>query len=258
MNKILTLCYHDLKNDKLLNSGFGSKGSNMYTIDDNIFRSQISFLNANDVILVDKLNKNCRKNKIILTFDDAGLSAYNIAIPALEELNLKAHFFIPTNYIGMKNFLNKQQIRDISELGHKIGTHSTSHPDRISSLSIDKQYHEWQSSIDTLEDIIGKKINCASIPNGDTSYSVYDCMNNLGINYIFNSYPSLKVRNFRNSFIFGRVAIKKSHNLKIVKSIMKGNIKFILFFKLLSLLKIGAKKLLGSNYLILRRYLFNF
>ena len=74
-------------------------------------------------------------DKFILTFDDAGLIKYELILPVLEDLKLKGHFFIPTNFVGNKNFLNITQIQEISKLGHKIGSHSSSHPNQISRLS---------------------------------------------------------------------------------------------------------------------------
>ena len=258
MKKVISLCYHDIRDEKLLISGFNSTGSNLYTIDASTFFDQMKLLNRDHVILVDDLTHMINDDKFILTFDDAGLSAYELILPVLEDLKLKGHFFIPTNFVGNKNFLNITQIQEISKLGHKIGSHSSSHPNQISRLSEKMQYSEWQSSISYLEDITGEKINCASVPNGDTSSQVYKNMVNSGIKYIFNSYPTSKIKKFHQSYIFGRFAFKNNYEIKFYNALLRNDRKYIFIFSFISMIKLIIKKLLGKYYLNLRNLLLHY
>ena len=57
MKKVISLCYHDIRDEKLLISGFNSTGSNLYTLDAGIFFDQMKLLNRDHVILVDDLNR---------------------------------------------------------------------------------------------------------------------------------------------------------------------------------------------------------
>lgn len=258
MSKIISLCYHDVKDEKLLISGFNSIGSNLYTLDVNTFCDQMKLLKKDHVILVDDFTQIMNEDKFVLTFDDAGLSAYEVILPVLEDLRLKAHFFIPTKFIGSNNFLNESQIKEISKLGHKIGSHSSSHPNQISRLSTKMQNHEWQSSISVLEDITGENINCASIPNGDVSNKVYECMVNNGIKYIFNSYPTSNVKKFHKSYIFGRFAFKNNYEIKFYDALLENNRKYIFIFSMISINKMIIKKLLGKYYLKFRNYFLHY
>ena len=46
----------------------------------------------------------------------------------------RGHFFITTGRIGSAGFVNEAQIRDLRRRGHVIGSHSSTHPTRMSYL----------------------------------------------------------------------------------------------------------------------------
>ena len=72
------------------------------TINKNQFRKILTFvgrdniLNANDFFDLNK-KKKLKKNHLCLTFDDCNLSQYDIALPVLEEFQIKAFFFVTTS-----------------------------------------------------------------------------------------------------------------------------------------------------------------
>src|SRR4029077_10963083 len=72
---------------------------------------------------------------LILTFDDGGVSAYNCTGDILEQFGWHGHFFVSTNYIGTRGFVSPAQIRTLRKRGHVIGSHSCSHPERMSHYS---------------------------------------------------------------------------------------------------------------------------
>ena len=78
-------------------------------------------------VLIEK-NYDINKGGWVLSFDDGGVSAFDNVMASLDRLTQKAHFFITTDYIGRKGFLDKRQIAILKEQGHSIGSHSCSHP----------------------------------------------------------------------------------------------------------------------------------
>ena len=68
-----------------------------------------------------------------LTFDDGGISFYTLIADRLEALGWRAHCFVPTDIIGRPGFLTRAQIQELDRRGHHIGSHSASHPARISA-----------------------------------------------------------------------------------------------------------------------------
>jgi hypothetical protein len=83
----------------------------------------------------------------LLTFDDGGVSAHQHVARLLETVGWRGHFFVTTNWIGKEGFLNPAQIRDLHARGHSIGSHSYSHPARMSYCSREQLRREWTESI---------------------------------------------------------------------------------------------------------------
>src|SRR5207247_10334893 len=108
----------------------------------------------------------------LLTFDDGGVSAYSHIADELEERGWRGYFFIATNWIGKPGFLTSSQIREIRARGHIIGSHSCSHPARMSHHTLGDIIHEWSRSSAVLADILGQQILTASVPGGYYSEKV--------------------------------------------------------------------------------------
>lgn len=63
----------------------------------------------------------------MLTFDDTKLDQYTAAIPELKKYGFKAVFYIMTVSLGKPNYMSKAQVKELSELGHVIGSHTYDH-----------------------------------------------------------------------------------------------------------------------------------
>jgi peptidoglycan/xylan/chitin deacetylase (PgdA/CDA1 family) len=109
---------------------------------------------------------------VFLTFDDGGIGAYRYVADELEEHGWRGHFFIATDWIGRQGFLGRHQNRELRNRGHVVGSHSCSHPERMSHLSSDGLTKEWSESCAILGDIVGEQIKVASVPNGYYSRKV--------------------------------------------------------------------------------------
>ena len=66
---------------------------------------------------------------IVLTFDDGDDNAYTRAFPIMQKYGFVGTAYIVYNYIGVTNYMNKEQIRDLYEAGWEIGSHGLSHVD---------------------------------------------------------------------------------------------------------------------------------
>ena len=112
--KQIVLMYHDVYQYNPNESGFAS---DLYKLDVHNFEEQVKAL------------ANLRDNKmsslrILLTFDDGGSSFSHLIMSILDKYGFKGYFFISTNYIGQKGFLNHDEIIDLYNKGHYIGSHS--------------------------------------------------------------------------------------------------------------------------------------
>ena len=68
----------------------------------------------------------------LITFDDGGVSALQTTADLLEKYGWRGVFFVTTDRIGTPTFLNADHVRELHRRGHVIGSHSCSHPERMS------------------------------------------------------------------------------------------------------------------------------
>jgi peptidoglycan/xylan/chitin deacetylase (PgdA/CDA1 family) len=147
--------------------------------------------------------------KLLLTFDDGGVSAYDRIAPMLEHYGWPGHFFVTTDWIGQPGFLNMHQIRELDRRGHLIGSHSCSHPTRMAQISKDRLFLEWRVSVQRLAEIVGHPVTVASVPGGYYSQRVAEAAADAGIDTLFTSEPTSTVRVTNGCLILGRYAIQR-------------------------------------------------
>lgn len=116
------------------------------------------------------------KNAVVITLDDGWRSAYTEAFPELQKRKFPFTVFIYPNIIGQtSNALTWKQIREMSDAGVDIQSHSLTHPylTRRKHRSLgDQGYAEWlekelAQSRRILEKQTGKKVEFLAYPYGD-------------------------------------------------------------------------------------------
>src|SRR2546423_2382858 len=145
----------------------------------------------------------------LLTFDDGGVSAYTHIAGRLEQLGWRGHFFMTTDYIGAPSFLNREQITELHRRGHIIGSHSASHPERMSRCSEEEMLREWAGSLHVLSDILGEPVRVASVPGGYYSTRVARAAAQAGIKILFTSEPTIQGRSVDGCLVLGRYTIQR-------------------------------------------------
>ncbi len=103
--------------------------------------------------------------KTSFTFDDGNSSDLEIAAPRLTAAGISADFFILSGRLEMDGALNRENIKDLQNMGHGIGNHGADHVD-WSALGPTGLTHELESARRVLEDICGGTICSAAIPFG--------------------------------------------------------------------------------------------
>lgn len=163
------LCYHQIRDWRPTDS----KTAQNYIVPVENFRNQIKALadSGYHTILPDQLyaylttGAALPSKPIMLTFDDTDLDQYTVALPEMNKYGFKGVFFVMTVSIGRPNYMTKAQIRDLSDKGHSIGSHTWDHHNV-------KQYQgqDWVTQIEkpskTLETITGKPISYFAYPFG--------------------------------------------------------------------------------------------
>lgn len=216
VNKVLL--FHDV--DKTKRTGMQKSGSR-YLLDwkkfQKIFELNQSFKNIFEQIVTDSSNNEAC---IRITIDDGGGSNLEIA-KFLKERNIKGYFFIITNFIGRQNFLDENEIKQIHQMGHIIGSHSHTHPHPFSLLSYNQILFEINKSKEVLEQILNISIKTFSVPGGEVNNRVLKILSEpeLALDDIYISAPFKGRINFRFSHkttIYGRLCIEsRMSDLKI-------------------------------------------
>lgn len=184
INKVIILTIHDVPRNS-----YENLRSTLYEIN-----SKYGFMHPDEFEDFTK-GKSTFGLKYLLTFDDGLISNYFFAKEILDELSIKAIFFVPVNFINMnckaeqqKFVLNSlcnsdensiyyksihmrqsmswRQLRKLLNWGHTIGSHTMSHVNlkKIEKNSILKC--ELIDSLKILEDKLSVKIKHFAFPTG--------------------------------------------------------------------------------------------
>src|SRR5215469_7841937 len=144
------IMYHDVvENGDFASSGFPGEGAHVYKLRREDFERHLDAIG---------------KVEVALTFDDGGVSFHRPIADLLEARGRRGHFFITTGRIGTPGFLTETELLDLKRRGHVIGSHSVSHPTRMSALSCVELDREWSMSIARLSDLLGERVTVASVP----------------------------------------------------------------------------------------------
>ena len=114
-----------------------------------------------------------------VTFDDGYEDFLGAAVPKLEKLGFSATVFVVAGMLGKENtwehrsgprpklrLLGADGVREVSERGMEIGSHSVTHP-RLSGLDPETLIHEVGDSRQVLSEIVNAPVEGFAYPYGD-------------------------------------------------------------------------------------------
>ena len=167
--QVPVLCYHQIRN---WTSSDGKVGKD-YIVTPAEFKSQMKMLadSGYNTILPDQLynylayGTELPSKPIMLTFDDTKLDQYTIAYPELEKHGFKGVFFIMTVSLGRPNYMSKAQVKELSDKGHVIGSHTYDHQN-VKKYKGDDWVTQIEKPTKTLTEITGKDIRYFAYPFG--------------------------------------------------------------------------------------------
>lgn len=225
--KVTGLLFHDVvPRGRPDLSGFQSPDADIYKIDCVEFEQHLATIDQSilepPTLVFDQ--KSITGPRVLITFDDGGVSAATFIADILGARGWLGHFLITTDFIGNPGFLGPPQIRDLHSRGHIIGTHSCSHPVRMAACSTEQLDREWRESIARLQDILGSAIEVASIPGGDYGDNVVAAAAEAGIRHLFTSEPLTSVRMVKGCYIYGRFSVQQGVRPQLVKSLIRGDV----------------------------------
>jgi peptidoglycan/xylan/chitin deacetylase (PgdA/CDA1 family) len=256
--KALSLGYHDVMDSARAQDG-SPRRITLYTIDRDDFCKHLDSIQHQPrqvpVRTITDFRFWQREVPVFLTFDDGAVSDYSCVAGELERNNWRGHFFITTDWIGRPGFLDRRQIRELHRRGHVIGSHSCSHPPRMSHLSGQELDREWAHSCAILSDILGEQVRVASVPDGYYSRRVGRAAVNAGIRVLFTSEPTAATSVMDGCLILGRYWIQRYTSPAVSGAVASGCTWPRWKQSITWNAKKAVKAVTGESYLTVRRYL---
>jgi peptidoglycan/xylan/chitin deacetylase (PgdA/CDA1 family) len=188
----------------------------------------------------------------LLTFDDGGLSAHRVVAPLLESYGWRGHFFVITSAIGAPGFLDAGALRDLHERGHVVGSHTHTHRD-LTALGDDELRREWETSARTLAEILGRRVEAASIPYGFYDERVARAGAAAGYRRIFTSEPWTAARAVAGTTVYGRFGVVSSSTAEHVAALCRASRVAVGRDAAAWYVRKAAKRALGDAYFRARR-----
>ena len=163
------LCYHQIRDYKPSDS----KTSRDYIIPVADFREQMQSLadSGYHSILPDELydylttGKQLPSKPFMITFDDSRLDQYTAALPELDKHEFKGVFFIMTVALNKPGYMSKEQVKELADKGHVIGSHTYDHKN-VKKYTSDDWIEQVQKPSQQLQTITGKPIEYFAFPFG--------------------------------------------------------------------------------------------
>ena len=187
--QVPVLCYHQLRDWRPTDS----KSAKDYIVPVETFKSHLKMLadSGYQTILPDEyyaylnLGTPLPEKPIMLTFDDTEENQYAIAAPEMSKYGFKAVYFIMTVSLGRPKYMSKDQVKELSEAGHVIGSHTWDHQN-VKKYKGDDWITQIEKPTKTLEAITGKKVEHFAYPFG-----------------LWNpeAFPELRKRGFKSAYV---------------------------------------------------------
>lgn len=175
------LCYHHIREIQM-----ASRADRGYEVTVAQFKAQMKALadSGYQTVLPDQLYAYLTKGTplppkpVMITYDDTDEEQFSIAKPEMDKYGFKGVYFLMTISIGRPNYMTKEQIKQLSNEGHVIASHTWDHHrvDRLKNENTieyrgqKKVVNEWDFQLtktkDELEALTGKPVEHFAYPFG--------------------------------------------------------------------------------------------
>ena len=143
----------------LVYHNFSKKGSDKTAVSQDDFEAQMKYLKQNGyhVVSIDQLldfidyKEQLPEKSIVITFDDAWRSIFDVALPILIKYGFTATFFIYTDFIGGGKAMTWKQIETLSKIGFDIQCQTKTHR----NLAVPKKNESFKEYFESIEMEIG-------------------------------------------------------------------------------------------------------
>jgi len=258
--RAIALMYHDVFDGAGPDStGMPGPAAARYKLDRSAFAAHVTALASASTRLNDvtRLREHTSSDPpVAITFDDGGVSARTLIADMLEEAGWRGHFLVTAGWVGRPTFLSPQQIRELRSRGHVIGSHSFSHPTRMSACTPARLLREWTDSVKLLSDILGEPVRVASVPGGYYARHVAEPLAGLGVTSLFTSEPTTRCWDVNGCTVLGRFTVWRHTPVETVAALAAGQLRPRMRQAVAWNARRVAKVVGGERYLALQRRIF--
>lgn len=213
------ICFHSINDDPSV--------KNPIIISKDKFRQQLEAIRDNGytTLTMSQLNDYLYKDKpipeksVVLTFDDGYRDNYTNAFPILKEFNMNATIFIIQSYLDRDEYLTAEQVKELSNSGIDIESHTVSHID-LPNLSYEDQLKELKDSKEKLENLINKPIISIAYPEGKYNDDTKRAFLEAGYSMGFTTERGYADRNDDSSQI-NRICVDYTYKPKDILNVLK-------------------------------------
>lgn len=194
-----------------------------YVVGEPDFREQMLWLQSTGmrgISVADALSSRAA-GKVVITFDDGCETDLTVAAPILRQANFRATFYITVGYLGHPGYLVPQQVRELSDAGFDIGSHSMTHP-YLSDLDDLGLHREIAESKTHLEEMTGRPVLDFSCPGGRWSSHVAAIARQAGYRSITTSHVAAN-RPTSDPFQLARIAVMRGITLTAFHDLCRGH-----------------------------------
>lgn len=175
------LCYHHIRDIQM--PGRADRGYEVTTAQ---FKAQMKALadSGYKTVLPDQLynylvyGEALPAKPVMITYDDTDEEQFSIAKPEMDKYGFKGVYFLMTISIGRPRYMTKEQIKQLSDEGHAMASHTWDHhrvdryklENTIEERGVKKVVNDWDQQLvktkQTIEGITGKPIQDFAYPFG--------------------------------------------------------------------------------------------
>lgn len=171
MKQLIILNYHDFETDDtpVLRNPYSLRQGDFLRQLDCIKDAAIPIVNLSQWL---EKESHQEQLSIALTFDDGYVSHYNFVFPELLKRNISATFFPTVSMVGKDNYVNWNQLREMTDSAFQIGTHGQTHK-RLPWLSSSNLHIETVISKEIMQRELGRSIKLFSLPFGTATQRTF-------------------------------------------------------------------------------------
>lgn len=222
-NALVYLMYHELElPERALCQS--DPGYVRYVLPAADFRAQVAHLRAagfHGISVGEALTKALEKSeRVVVTFDDGCETDLIVAAPILREAGFNATFYITVAHLGRRGYLSESQLRELSDSGFEIGSHSLTHS-YLHDLKTDEIRAEVIGSKARLEETTGKRIAHFSCPGGRWDKRVSEIVREAGYDSLVTSHVGTN-RPETDSFRLSRVPMMRGIGIDEFRRTVRG------------------------------------